>query len=139
MRGDFADCKSAAPAPDIVFFDPFSLKTDLAMWTLAAFREIAGLCADKEVELFTYSCSTSVRAAMLAAGFYVARGAGTGPKAETTIALSPRAADLMHDRDLLGADWLAKWRRSDARMPFGADPTETRWCESVAGHPQFRR
>ncbi len=139
MRGDFADCKSSAPAPDIVFFDPFSVKTDLAMWSLAAFREIAGLCADKEVELFTYSCSTSVRAAMLAAGFYVARGAGTGPKAETTIALSPRAADLMHDRDLLGADWLAKWRRSDARMPFGADPTETRWCESVAGHPQFRR
>jgi queuine tRNA-ribosyltransferase len=139
MRGDFADCKSAAPAPDIVFFDPFSLKTDLAMWTLAAFREIAGLCADKEVELFTYSCSTSVRAAMLAAGFYVARGAGTGPKAETTIALSPRAAFRAHDRDLLGADWLAKWQRSDARIPFGASPTETLWCESVAGHPQFRR
>ena len=109
------------------------------MWTLAAFREIAGLCADKEVELFTYSCSTSVRAAMLAAGFYVARGAGTGPKAETTIALSPRAASRAHDRDLLGADWLAKWQRSDARVPFGADPTETLWCQSVAGHPQFRR
>jgi queuine tRNA-ribosyltransferase len=139
MRGDFGVSKGAAPPPDIVFFDPFSLKTDLAMWTLAAFREIADLCADKEVELFTYTCSTSVRAAMLAAGFYVAKGVGTGPKAETTIALSPRAAAVPHDRELLGAEWLGRWRRSDAQLPFGATAGEESWAETVSGHPQFRR
>jgi queuine tRNA-ribosyltransferase len=138
MRGDFAHCKAAAPPPDIVFFDPFSLKTDSALWTLSAFSELAALFTKKEVELFTYSCSTSVRAAMLCAGFYVARGQGTGSKAETTIALSPRAAALLHDRELLGAEWLQKWRRSDAQVPFGAVPGEASWREAVSAHPQFR-
>jgi queuine tRNA-ribosyltransferase len=138
LRGDFARCKDAAPPPDIVFFDPFSLKTDSALWTLSAFRELAALFTEKEVELFTYSCSTSVRAAMLCAGFYVAKGQGTGPKSETTIALSPRAAALLHRRELLGAEWLGRWRRSDAQAPFGASPGEESWLEVVSAHPQFR-
>jgi queuine tRNA-ribosyltransferase len=138
LRGDFAVSKYDGPPPDIVFFDPFSFKTDRALWTLGAFRELAALCTDKEVELFTYSSSTSVRAAMLAAGFYVAKGLGTGARTETTIALSPRAAALPHDRELLGAEWLGKWRRSDAQIPFGASPSEECWREAVTGHPQFR-
>ena len=81
--------KFDAPPPDIIFFDPFSFKTDSAMWTSNAFRELAKACAGKPAELFTYTYSTRVRAAMLAAGFYVAKGRGTGPKAETTIGLTP--------------------------------------------------
>ena len=138
LRGDFAHCKYDAPPPDIVFFDPFSFKTDTGLWTLTAFRELGALCSDRVVELFTYSYSTSVRAAMLAAGFYVAKGIGTGPKAETTIALSPRAAALPHAHRLLGADWLGKWRRSDSRAPFGASAGESSWHEAVSDHPQFR-
>jgi queuine tRNA-ribosyltransferase len=138
LHGDFAHCKNDAPRPDIIFFDPFSFKTDRELWTLAMFRALAELCANKEVELFTYSYSTSVRAAMLAAGFFVAKGMGTGPKAETTIALSPRAAALPHRRELLGREWLRKWRRSDARTPFGAPPGEERWHEVVSAHPQFQ-
>jgi queuine tRNA-ribosyltransferase len=139
LRGDFAVCKRDAPLPDIIFFDPFSFKTDRELWTLAMFRALAELCANKEVELFTYSYySTSVRAAMLAAGFFVAKGMGTGPKAETTIALSPRAAASPHRRELLGREWLGKWRRSDAQTPFGAPPGEACWHEAVSGHPQFR-
>jgi queuine tRNA-ribosyltransferase len=137
LRGDFAVRKSAAPAPDIVFFDPFSFKTDSALWTLAAFRELAALC-EGAVELYTYTYSTSVRAAMLAAGFYVAKGIGTGPKAETTIALSPRAAASVHRHQLLGMDWLEKWRRSDAQVPFGTITGEDCWREAVTGHPQFQ-
>ncbi len=138
LRGDFAHCKYDAPPADIVFFDPFSLKTDAGLWTLTAFRDLKALYGDRAVELFTYTVSTSVRAAMLAAGFYVAKGIGTGPKAETTIALSPRAAALPHAHQLLGADWLGKWRRSDSRAPFGADAAESSWHEAVSGHPQFR-
>jgi queuine tRNA-ribosyltransferase len=138
LHGDFAVCKGDAPPPDIIFFDPFSFKTDRELWTLAMFRALAELCANKEVELFTYSYSTGVRAAMLAAGFFVAKGMGTGPKAETTIALSPRAAALPHRRELLGREWLGKWRRSDAQTPFGAPPGEERWHEAVSGHPQFQ-
>jgi queuine tRNA-ribosyltransferase len=137
LPGDFGACKFQAPPPEIIYFDPFSFKTDSALWTLAAFRELAEVCEGREVELFTYTYSTSVRAAMLAAGFYVARGRGTGPKAETTIGLSPCAAALLHERDLLGAEWLGKWRRSEAQAPFGGDQDPS-WLAAIIQHPQFR-
>jgi queuine tRNA-ribosyltransferase len=138
LCGDFAVRKFDAPPPDIIFFDPFSIKTDGALWTLPAFRELASLCAQRPVELYTYTYSTSVRAAMLAAGFYVAKGRGTGPKAETTIGLSERAAMAPHEHELLGAEWLAKWRRSDAQAPFGSPAHEASELAAVFLHPQFR-
>jgi queuine tRNA-ribosyltransferase len=144
LRGDFNATKFTAPLPDVIFFDPFSFKTNGALWTLAAFRELANLLSAKAVELFTYSSSTSVRAALLAAGFYVARGRGTGPKAETTIGLTPRAAvdgdgrELARGRELLGEEWLAKWRRSDAQAPLGSDSSDASWLEAVGAHPQFQ-
>jgi queuine tRNA-ribosyltransferase len=138
LSGDFAARKFEAPAPDIIFFDPFSFKTDSALWTLPAFRELARVCSEKPAELFTYTYSTSVRAAMLAAGFYVAKGRGTGPKAETTIGLSQHAANGPHDHELLGAEWLVKWRRSGAQAPFGSGAEDTSWHDAVSEHPQFR-
>jgi queuine tRNA-ribosyltransferase len=135
-QGDFALTKFAAPSPDIIYFDPFSFKTDRDLWTLPAFRELAALCASKPAELFTYTYSTGVRAAMLAAGFYVAKGRGTGPKAETTIALSPGAAAQRHAHELLGQEWLDKWQRSDACAPLGH--TDDTWRDAIAAHPQFQ-
>ncbi len=137
LPGDFSVCKWRAPAPDIVFFDPFSYKTDSALWTLAEFRGLAEVCADHACELFTYTYSTRVRAALLAAGFYVAKGRGTGPKAETTIGLSAAAARGSHGRELLGAEWLARWRRSDAAEPFGVPAEDESWRVALVGHPQF--
>lgn len=135
FEGDFQRRKYEAPAPDVVFYDPFSFRTDSDLWTLAAFRELADLCAERPMELFTYTNSTQVRAAMLAAGLHVAKGRGTGPKAETTIGLSPRAAaDTPHEQ--LGPDWLARWQRSDAQVPLGA--TGDAWRTALLEHPQFR-
>src|ERR1700721_2745512 len=122
MRGDFAACKPRAPAPDVVFFDPFSFKTDVGLWTLNAFRELAALWVDRAVELFTYTYSTSARAAMLAARFYVAKGRATGPKAETTIGLTRRAAAAAHGHELLGSEWLSKGPRRGAPSPGGRPP-----------------
>jgi queuine tRNA-ribosyltransferase len=138
LRGDFAALKFDAPPPDVIFFDPFSFRTDAALWTQPAFRELAKCCAQKPMELFTYTYSTSVRAAMLAAGFYVAKGRGTGPKAETTVCLSPPAATGAHGFELLGEEWLAKWRRSDAQAPFGSMAGDDSWHQAVLVHPQFR-
>jgi queuine tRNA-ribosyltransferase len=138
LNGDFARRKSEAMPPDIIFFDPFSFKTDSTMWTLSAFRELARTVSEKSTELFTYTSSTSVRAAMLAAGFYVAKGRRTGPKGETTVGLSARAAAAAHGRDLLGQEWLAKWRRSDAKVPFGSEVNDESWREAVLSHPQFK-
>jgi queuine tRNA-ribosyltransferase len=138
LPGDFPERKFDAPPPDIIFFDPFSFKTDSALWTLSAFRELALVCSPKETELFTYTYSTAVRAAMLAAGFYVAKGRGTGPKAETTIGLSQRAASKPHGRELLGIEWLMKWRRSDAQAPLGTPADDASWRSAVSEHPQFK-
>lgn len=136
LPGDFGVRKFEAPPPDVIYFDPFSSKTDSALWTLAAFRELAEICEHKSTELFTYTYSTQVRAAMLAAGFHVAKGRATGPKAETTIGLSPLAA-ARHAHELLGADWLARWKRSDAQAPLGAEGDDA-WRAAVLEHPQFR-
>jgi queuine tRNA-ribosyltransferase len=137
LRGDFARGKFAAPLPDLIFFDPFSFKTDCGLWTLGAFQELARVMGTRAVELFTYTYSTSVRAALLAAGFYVAKGRGTGPKAETTIGLSPAAAARAHGRELLGKEWLAKWQRSDAKAPMGVDAGDESWQHAIRTHPQF--
>jgi queuine tRNA-ribosyltransferase len=137
LAGDFARRKFEAPPPDIVFFDPFSFKTDSALWTTEAFRELIELFSGKGTELFTYTYSTSVRAAMLAAGFYVAKGRATGPKGETTIGLSPAAAAANHAHELLGPEWLAKWQRSDAQVPFGSRADDPSWRDAVLKHPQF--
>ena len=132
------DVTGDAPLPDIIFFDPFSFKTDSSLWTLQAFRELMDRCSDRAVELFTYTYSTRIRAAMLATGFYVAKGRGTGPKMETTVALTPPAANGTHGFELLGAEWLAKWQRSDAQMPFGSDIGDASWRDAVISHPQFK-
>ena len=137
LPGDFTQRKHDAPVPDLVFFDPFSYKTDGALWTLQAFRELAQVCQHKATEVFTYTYSTSVRAALLAAGFFVAKGCAAGPKLETTIALSPLASALPHGRELLGAEWLSKWQRSDAQAPMGVADSDESWRQVVTGHPQF--
>jgi len=137
LNGDFSQRKFDAPAPDIVFFDPFSFKTDGALWTLGSFRELATICAGRATEIFTYTCSTAVRAAMLAAGFHVAKGRATGPKNETTVALSAMAAAREHPYELLDREWLAKWERSDAKAPLGVDAGDQSWRAAIAGHPQF--
>jgi len=139
LPGDFNLRKYDAPLPDIIYFDPFSFKTDSDLWTLTAFRDLAGVCKDKATELFTYTYSTRVRAAMLAAGFYVAKGRATGPRQETTIALTPLAALSAHEHELLGQEWLAKWQRSEARAPMGLSADDGAWEAAVLQHPQFQK
>ena len=137
LPGDFVVRKHEAPAPDVVFFDPFSFRTDSVLWTLGSFRELAAICSTKATELFTYTYSTQARSAMLAAGFFVAKGRATGPKQETTIGLSPLAA-AHTSHELLGAEWLARWERSDAQAPLGVRDGDDAWRTAVREHPQFR-
>jgi queuine tRNA-ribosyltransferase len=140
LEGDFRTRLGDAPAPDLIFYDPFSPRTDAPLWTLECFEQVFAACGDGDTELFTYSVSTAVRAALLAAGFVVARGAPTGAKAETTLAMTPRAALVAATRGrvLLGAEWLARWRRSDAQFPADVAP-EARgaFAERLASRPQL--
>jgi queuine tRNA-ribosyltransferase len=130
-----------APTPDCVFYDPFSAVTNASMWTLACFERLFAACAGHDTELFTYSASTMVRTALLAAGFVVARGAPTGSKPETTLAMTPAAA-LHGDargRTLLGLAWLDRWRRSHTRFPSDVPvASHAALGERIAALPQFR-
>jgi queuine tRNA-ribosyltransferase len=87
-EGDFLETLAAAPPPDVIFYDPFSTRTDGPLWTEAAFRAIAARLAGP-AELFTYSAARAVRDALAAAGATVAAGVASGPKPETTIARWP--------------------------------------------------
>ena len=141
VPGDFLATMAAAPGPpEVIFYDMYSSKTHADAWTLEAFRRLFAVCGDAPAELFTYTVSTAARVALLTAGFFVARGLSTGDKHETTIALTPAAIEADGDRDLLGAEWLAKWERSGAKFPAEL-PTEERAAfeQAIRGHAQFRR
>ncbi len=142
IPGNFAETMSSVTAPpDLIFFDMFSSKTSADEWTLSAFRQLREACLEHPAELFTYSCSTAIRSALLAAGFFVAKGRNAGEKIETTIALTPAATTCpgAARHDLLGQDWLEKWKRSGAKYPSELASAAHPVVEKlILGHAQFQ-
>ena len=140
LHGDFLALFATAQPPDLIFYDPFSYKTDSALWTAETFARIWQACAPKPAELYAYSAATAARVALLSAGFYVGEGAGTGPKATTTIAFTRAEGARAHPGAprLLGHDWLARWRRSSSKLPVSL-PQEARaeFEHRIERHSQF--
>ena len=135
VNGDFLETMRTAPAPDLIFYDPFSSKVDSALWTLDCFEQLAHLC-HPETQLFTYSAATGVRAGLLSAGFFVARGVPVGPKEETTIALRNGSSSNF---ELLDQRWLLRWERSQNRYPWNCDPRMyEKVNRRVREHEQFK-
>lgn len=134
-RGDFQLRLNSALQPDLIFYDPFSSKTNPELWTPEVFTLIAEHCAGKFASLFTYSSSTAVRAALLSAGFFVGKGLGTGPKAETTVAQI--GAENLGSR-LLDKKWLERWGRSHTKFPETiVEPMRPAFEIKILSHPQF--
>jgi queuine tRNA-ribosyltransferase len=132
----------AEAPPDLIFYDMFSINACSRVWTLDAFRRLFAACDGRAVELFTYTSSTAIRAALLAAGFYVARGCGVGDRAETTIALTPaaQAATSGSRYQLLASEWIGRWERSDAKLPAEmAGHASSVFERAVREHRQFER
>ena len=140
MQGDFLASIPASPAPpDVIFFDMFSSKTDAGQWTLGAFRKVFAACEGRAVEIFTYTCSTPVRAALLAAGFHVAKGLSTVDKLDTTVALTREAIRAPLRYELLAQDWLGRWTRSAAKFPADLPrDQQPAFEQAILSHPQFR-
>ena len=90
------------------------------------------------MELYTYTCSTPIRAALLAAGFHVAHGLSTVDKLDTTVALTPAALRSPRRHGLLAQEWLGRWTRSAAKFP-GDLPAEQQAAfeQVILSHPQF--
>ena len=134
-EADFLTAFAGQPQPDVIFYDPVSAGVDATMWSLATFTRLFDYLT-KPVELFTCASSTAIRSAMLAAGFHVARGVASGPKPETTIALTqPRLPHALLDRD-----WLARRTRSSARFPADVPEEQHARLDQVIGsHAQFAK
>jgi queuine tRNA-ribosyltransferase len=142
VPGNFPETIAQAPAPpDLIFYDMFSSKTHGEQWTIEIFRRLFDACAGRATEIFTYTHSTAARAALLAAGFLVAKGRPTGAKEETTIALMPAALGTPSARhyELLAAEWIGRWNRSQAKFPseISADQRPA-FAEQIRQHRQFR-
>lgn len=137
-RGNFLDdLGEGHPVPEIIFYDMFSPKVARGPWGYATFRRLFQRLARENTGLFTYTRSTAIRAGMLAAGFYLAKGVNAGAKEETTIALTPAAAN-QGNWDMLDRTWLEKWRKSTAKHPPGSDAATIHAIETaVETHPQF--
>jgi queuine tRNA-ribosyltransferase len=135
LEGDFRERMQEAAPPALVFYDPFSSKVDSPLWRTEVFARVLKRASLAGCELFTYSNSTLMRARLLAAGWFVAKGVATGPKAETTIAACPSVFTSRGTptREWLDSRWLERWNRSGARTPENAlelDPP-------LKLHPQF--
>ncbi|MDH3443027.1 MAG: tRNA guanosine(34) transglycosylase Tgt [Deltaproteobacteria bacterium] len=142
MKGDFYESMESARVPDLIYYDPFSSKSDAALWTAEIFAKILQRCMPKSAELYTYSSSTAVRVALLAAGFFVAEGIGIGPKSDTTIAFTTFKGAKDHPLlpPLLGQDWLKRWRRSGAKYPTALLHEEKTQIEKlIESHQQFSK
>ena len=140
LNGDFRVHLDAAPTPELIFYDPFSFKIDIELWTGEIFARIFRRCAGKPAELYTYSASTAVRVALLSAGFFVAQGIGSGPKIETTLAFTQAKSVTRHPLapQLLDHKWLARWRRSEAKFPATVHENDKpQFAAMIENHRQF--
>lgn len=128
--GDLLACLAAETSrADVVFWDPFSAKANPTLWTVAAFSAVRK-AAGPRATLFTYSASTTVRMALLLAGWHVGVGAAIGDKAATTAA-AVHFPDLEQPLDRV---WLSRVERPDVRLPADAGPLAV---AAVRACPQF--
>lgn len=138
IEGDFSETFSSAPVPDSIFYDPFSVNNENSLWEFSLFSKLYDYCRSQYCELFTYTVSTRVRSSLLAAGFFVAKGVGVGPKNETTIALT-MLPDELSSAQLLDNEWLERYNRSTAKFSEKATEEEKiKINESVINHLQFK-
>lgn len=133
--GDFFELLESAPAPDYVFWDPFSIKSNPEFWTQEAFLRLRAHAGAKPLRMITFSSATRAREALLKAGFFVCEGPESSTERRTTLAIhSPGGLSELEpwEREaLLGERWLARWARG-ARI---ADPGAA--MEAWKSHPQF--
>ncbi len=145
-EGDFRDSLGSCPPADLIFFDLYSPKSSPEFWGIQTFQSLFQKSytpknlGDRFTSVITYSTSTSARAALMLAGFYVGKGTATPGKKETTLA-STRFELL---RNPLDQDWIEHWRRSSQPLPRdlpnswlqdSEDPIENRLLRSIRGKP----
>jgi queuine tRNA-ribosyltransferase len=78
--------REQAASADVVFWDPFSVRANPSLWTVAAFTALRRVCR-ASATVHTYSGATATRTALLLAGFAVGFGEpAAGKQKQTTVA-----------------------------------------------------
>ena len=134
--GDFTRLIQEEPErADVIFFDPFSPRSNPAMWSLPVLEALHGCRRlGGETRLVTYSSSYAVRAGLLLAGFYVGEGPRPSSKIGTTLA-STNFSELEYP---LNPGWLARWRRERDPWPSLTPPQARKQLrEALLEHPQW--
>lgn len=138
IQGDFSHTFKGAAKPHVIFYDPFSIHTNVELWSEVFFKKIFDYCQNNEVQLLNYSASTAVRATLLAVGFTVAYGPATGPKSTTTMAFNEASLAKKLEASLLGEEWLKRWEKSDAKVARTLSTSDEKEFErKIRSHHQF--
>jgi queuine tRNA-ribosyltransferase len=88
--GDFFDQLANAPAPEVIFYDPFSRGVNPLFWSEESFRRLFEITEDKAAVLATYANARTVRQMMTNGGWRVAVGPGFGNRNQTTLAVNEK-------------------------------------------------
>lgn len=86
LWGDFRDMVKEAQRPDVIFWDPFSIKTNPIMWEGGTLELLTRYGFHQNVILSTYSSSTRFRGALIGLGWFVGLGVPISERKETTVA-----------------------------------------------------
>ncbi len=140
IQGDFSHTFPGAMKPHVIFYDPFSIQTNVELWSDETFARIFEHCHGNKVQLLNYSASTAVRAALLSVGFTVGYGPSSGPKSTTTVAYNDSSLAHKLETTLLGEEWLIRWEKSDVKSARGlSNSDEKEFEEKIRKHSQFQR
>jgi tRNA U34 5-methylaminomethyl-2-thiouridine-forming methyltransferase MnmC len=135
--GDFnSTIEKETEKAEIIFYEPYSPKVNQEMWSLPCFSKLFARArlTDPGCLLATYSRATSVRSALLLAGFYVGAGVAIGQKNETTLASTQRDALS----EVMGERWIQRLKNST--IPFPRTTHKDDWpklIQKIEQHPQF--
>jgi queuine tRNA-ribosyltransferase len=102
-----------ARSVEVVFWDPYSPRTNPALWSEAAFSALYRVCRGGAT-VHTYGAATATRSALLLAGFYVGLGAARSGKQKHATVAATRLADLVRPLD---RTWLASLPRPASSTP----------------------
>lgn len=120
LWGDFRETVKDAQKPDIIFWDPFSMKTNPSMWEGRTLELLTEYGFHDNVILSTYSSSTRFRGALIGLGWFVGLGVPISGRKETTVA-GGRGAFKDFNISPLPISYLERFKIS--HTPFPGDMT----------------
>ncbi|WGL60159.1 MnmC family methyltransferase [Pigmentibacter sp. JX0631] len=135
LKGDFSnlsdDDYNFFPNADVMCYDFFSPAKHPHLWIYSNFKKLYRK-ANVDSKLITYSSATSVRAALLAAGFFVGYGPVSGKKAKSTVA----AKKLDNLIEPLPIGWKNTFTASSAKFSK-LETEENLIIQNINSHPQW--